>query len=192
MWLQWLNASSSFGWNETGESNRDWEGESLLHLHLASAHWPYPKFSTQKNNATLPPNRLVIRLIPLMPSLIHSGLLCKMEMERRRERYGKACGERGRKRKYWLSGHVFWGICVVSFSLSLSLYCDGAVSLSSLVRVANEIGLAGLHRAKALCLVSLGETAVAPPSEREGRMEKEEGVCRAEEGKERLFWEWRW
>lgn len=72
-------------------------------------------------------------------------------------------------------------------SFSLSLCCDGAVSLSSLVRVANEIGLAGLHRAKALCLVSLGETAVASPSEREGTMEKEEGVCRAEEGKERLF-----
>lgn len=85
-WLQWLNASSSFGWNETGESNRDREGESLLQLHLASAHWPYPKFSTQKNNATLPPNRLVIRLIPLMPSLIHSGLLHKMEMERMRGR----------------------------------------------------------------------------------------------------------
>lgn len=41
--------------------------------------------------------------------------------------------------------------------------------------MANGIGLAGLHRAKALCLVSLGETAVAPPSEREGRMEKDEG-----------------
>lgn len=53
--------------------------------------------------------------------------------------------------------------------------------------MANEIGLAGLHRAKALCLVSLGETAVAPPSERGGRMEKEEGVCRADEGMERLF-----
>lgn len=63
------------------------------------------------------------------------------------------------------------------------------MSLSSLVRVANEIGLAGLHRAKALCLVSLGETAVAPPSERE---EKEEGVCRAEEGKGRLLGEGRW
>lgn len=74
------------------------------------------------------------------------------------------------------------------FSLPLSLYCDGAVSLSSLVRVANEIGLAGLHRAKALCLVSLGETAVAPPSEREG---KEEGVCGAEEGKERVLGEGR-
>lgn len=70
------------------------------------------------------------------------------------------------------------------FSLPLSVYCDGAVSLSSLVRVANEIGLAGLHRAKALCLVSLGETAVAPPTEREG---KEEGVCRVEEGKEKHF-----
>lgn len=65
------------------------------------------------------------------------------------------------------------------------------MSLSSLVRVANEIGLAGLHRAKALCLVSLGETAVAPPSEREGRMEKEERVCRAEEGKEKLLEEGR-
>lgn len=78
------------------------------------------------------------------------------------------------------------------FFLPLSLYCDGAVSLSSLVRVANEIGLAGLHRAKALCLVSLGETAVAPPSERQGRMEKEEGVCRAEEGKERVLRGGRW
>lgn len=78
------------------------------------------------------------------------------------------------------------------FSLSLSLYCDGAVSLSSLVRVANEIGLAGLHRAKALCLVSLGETAVAPPSEREGRMEKEDGFYRADEHKERLFGEGIW
>lgn len=57
------------------------------------------------------------------------------------------------------------------------------MSLSSLVRVANEIGLAGLHKAKALWLVSLGETAVALPSEREGSMEKEEGVCRAEKGK---------
>lgn len=66
------------------------------------------------------------------------------------------------------------------------------MSLSSLVRVANEIGLAGLHRAKALCLVSLGETAVALPSEREGRMEKEEGVCRAEEAKERLVREEKW
>lgn len=69
------------------------------------------------------------------------------------------------------------------FSLSPSLYCDGAVLLSSLVRVANGIGLAGLHRAKALRLVRLGETAVAPPSERKGRMEKDEGVYRAEEGK---------
>lgn len=58
--------------------------------------------------------------------------------------------------------------------LILSLHCDGAVSLSSLVRVANEIGLAGLHRAKALCLVSLGETAVAPPSEREAKMQRGE------------------
>lgn len=75
------------------------------------------------------------------------------------------------------------------FFPSQSLYCDGAVSLSSLVRVANEIGLAGLHRAKALCLVSLGETAVASPSEREGRMEKRVGVgCGAEgESKGRLF-----
>lgn len=73
----------------------------------------------------------------------------------------------------------------------LSLYCDGAVSLSSLVRVANEIGLAGLHRAKALCLVSLGETAVALPSKREGRIEGEEGVCRAEEGKEKVLGEGR-
>lgn len=59
--------------------------------------------------------------------------------------------------------------------LILSLHCDGAVSLSSLVRVANEIGLAGLHRAKALCLVSLGETAVAPPREREAKMQRGEG-----------------
>lgn len=65
------------------------------------------------------------------------------------------------------------------FPLSPYLHCDGAVSLSSLVRVANGIGLAGLHRAKALCLVSLGETAVAPPSEKEGRMEKDEGVYKA-------------
>lgn len=65
------------------------------------------------------------------------------------------------------------------------------MSLSSLVRVANEIGLAGLHRAKALCLVSLGETAVAPPSEREGRMEKD-GFYRADEHKERLFGEGIW
>lgn len=56
----------------------------------------------------------------------------------------------------------------LSLSLSLLLHCDGAVSLSSLVRMANEIGLAGLHKAKALRLVSLGESAVAPPSEREG------------------------
>lgn len=61
------------------------------------------------------------------------------------------------------------------FSLSLCISCNGAVLLSSLVRVANEIGLAGLHRAKALCLVSLGETAVAPPSENEGRMERRRG-----------------
>lgn len=73
------------------------------------------------------------------------------------------------------------------FFYSLSLYCDEAVSLSSLVRVANEIGLAGLHKAKALWLVSLGETAVALPSEREGSMVKEEGICRAEEGKEEVF-----
>lgn len=78
------------------------------------------------------------------------------------------------------------------FPPCLSLHCDGAVSLSSLVRVANEIGLAGLHRAKALCLVSLGETAVAPPSEREERMEGEEGVCgEEEEGKARFFREGR-
>lgn len=76
----------------------------------------------------------------------------------------------------------------MTFFYSLSLYCDGAVSLSSLVRVANEIGLAGLHKAKALWLVSLRETAVALPSEREGSMEKEEGVCRAEEGKGKVFW----
>ena len=55
------------------------------------------------------------------------------------------------------------------FFPSLSLFCVGAVSLSSLVRVANEIGLAGLHRAKALCLVSLGETTVALPSEGVGK-----------------------
>lgn len=93
-----------------------------------------------------------------------------METEWQWERYGKARGERARKHKYWLSGHVFGGICVISLSLSLALrlHCDGAVSLSSLVRVANEIGLAGLHKAKALRLVSLGESAVAPPSERKG------------------------
>lgn len=34
--------------------------------------------------------------------------------------------------------------------------------------MANEIGLAGLQKAKALRLVSLGESAVAPPSERKG------------------------
>lgn len=49
--------------------------------------------------------------------------------------------------------------------------------------MANGIGLAGLHRAKALCLVSLGETAAAPPSKREGRMEKDEWVYGAEEEK---------
>lgn len=54
------------------------------------------------------------------------------------------------------------------FSFPPSLRRDGAVSLSSLVRVANEIGLAGLHKAKALRLVSLGKSAVAPPSERKG------------------------
>jgi len=48
--------------------------------------------------------------------------------------------------------------------------------------VANGIGLAGLHRAKALCLVSLREKAVAPPSEREGKMEKDEGDYKAEGG----------
>ncbi|CAB1441025.1 unnamed protein product [Pleuronectes platessa] len=53
-------------------------------------------------------------------------------------------------------------------------------------RVANEIGLAGLHRAKALCLVSLGETTVALPSEGEGRMGEEEEVRREEEGEERV------
>lgn len=42
--------------------------------------------------------------------------------------------------------------------------------------MANEIGLAGLHRAKALCLVSLGETVVAPPSERGKEGKKEAGV----------------
>ena len=56
------------------------------------------------------------------------------------------------------------------------------MSLSFLVRVANGIGLAGLHRAKALCLVSLREKAVAPPSEREGKMEKDEGDYKAEGG----------
>lgn len=59
-------------------------------------------------------------------------------------------------------------VSFLSLSLALRLHCDGAVSLSSLVRVANEIGLAGLHKAKALRLVSLGESAVAPPSERKG------------------------
>lgn len=54
------------------------------------------------------------------------------------------------------------------------------MSLSSLVRVANGIGLAGLHWAEALCLVSLEETSVAPPSKREGRMKKDDGVYRAE------------
>lgn len=83
------------------------------------------------------------------------------------------------------------------FFPSQSLYCDGAVSLSSLVRVANEIGLAGLHRAKALCLVSLGETAVASPSEREGRMEKRVGVGgwvveQKERAREGFLVEWRW
>lgn len=43
--------------------------------------------------------------------------------------------------------------------------------------MANEIGLAGLHKAKELCLVSLGETAVALPSEREERMETERGFA---------------
>lgn len=81
-------------------------------------------------------------------------------------------------------------LCCDCFFL-LSLYCDGAVSLSSLVRVANEIGLAGLHRAKALWLVSLGETAVALPCEREGRMEKEERVCGAEEAKKKVLGEGR-
>lgn len=58
------------------------------------------------------------------------------------------------------------------FVLSLfpSLSCVGTVSLSSLVRVANGIGLAGLHRAKAMCLVSLGKTTAASPSEREGKI----------------------
>lgn len=51
--------------------------------------------------------------------------------------------------------------------------------------MANGIGLAGLHRAKALCLVSLGETAAAPPSERKGRMEKDEWVYGAEGAKRR-------
>lgn len=74
---------------------------------------------------------------------------------------------------------------VLCLSPPLSLYSDGAVSLSSLVRMANEIGLAGLHRAKARCLVSLGETAVALPSERKASMEREEEEgCRVEEGKE--------
>lgn len=81
------------------------------------------------------------------------------------------------------------------FFPSHSLYCDGAVSLSSLVRVANEIGLAGLHRAKALCLVSLGETAVALPSEREGK-KGGVGVGGVVEQKERaregFLVEWRW
>lgn len=63
---------------------------------------------------------------------------------------------------------ILRNLCHFSLSLSLLLHCDGAVSLSSLVRMANEIGLAGLHKAKALRLVSLGESAVAPPSEREG------------------------
>lgn len=66
-----------------------------------------------------------------------------------------------------------------------SLYCDGDVSLSSLVRVANEIGLAGLHRAKLLCLVSLGETAVAPPSEVLEKYKDGRRVSSVEEGKER-------
>lgn len=77
-------------------------------------------------------------------------------------------------------------LCCFFLSLSLSLYCDGAVLLSSLVRVANGIGLAGLHRAKALCLVSLGETAVAPPSKREGRMEKDEGFIEQKRAKKGL------
>ena len=68
------------------------------------------------------------------------------------------------------------------------LYCDGAVSLSSLVRVANEIGLAGLHRAKALCLVSLGETTVPSPSEREGRMEEEGGGFVERKRASKGFW----
>lgn len=63
---------------------------------------------------------------------------------------------------------ILRNLCHFSLSVCLRLHCDGAVSLSSLVRVANEIGLAGLHKAKALRLVSLGESAVAPPSERKG------------------------
>ena len=63
------------------------------------------------------------------------------------------------------------------------------MSLSSLVRVANGIGLAGLHWAEALCLVSLGETSVAPPSKGEGRMEKDDGVYRAEgAGEKKKVW----
>lgn len=53
--------------------------------------------------------------------------------------------------------------------------------------MANEIGLAGLHRAKALCLVSLGETAVAPPSERGKEGKRRRGLVerkRARKG----FW----
>lgn len=80
------------------------------------------------------------------------------------------------------------------FFPSHSLYCDGAVSLSSLVRVANEIGLAGLHRAKALCLVSLGETAVALPSEREGKKGGVGGggLEQKKRAREGFLVEWRW
>lgn len=46
--------------------------------------------------------------------------------------------------------------------------------------------MAGLHRAKALCLVSLGETAAAPPSERKGRVEKDEWVYGAEGAKRKM------
>lgn len=69
-------------------------------------------------------------------------------------------------------------------------YFDGAVSLSFLVRVANGIGLAGLHKAKAQCLVSLGEMAAAPPSKREGRMERDKWVYGAEEEQKRKGMGW--
>lgn len=54
--------------------------------------------------------------------------------------------------------------------------------------MANGVGLAGLHRAEALCLASLGETAAAPPSERKGRVEKDEWVYGAEGAKKKGCW----
>ncbi|KAK7891448.1 hypothetical protein WMY93_023411 [Mugilogobius chulae] len=129
-----IQTEQEFGIRTRRQADTSLSSPSPNQVLLAEAPWTHPKFCTLKNNATLAPNRLVIRLIPLMPSLIHSGQ--SLEQGDGEAGDGMVCGERG--------------------------------------------GLAGLHRAKALCLVSLGETTVAPPSERDVRVGKEEGICGVE------------